>query len=93
MLGMCRQWKVSRFHTFQLRLTTAFRGQLPFLGCHLFPQNFEILLHPGIRRVLVKSFRKPAVSSGQIAVDAMAGGVHGSHERKRTSIGVTGGYF
>ena len=50
--------------------------QLPLFRRHLFPQHFQISLHPRISRVPMQRLGKPAIGGGKIAAHAVPGRVH-----------------
>jgi len=56
------------------------QGELFFAGRHLLPDEFQILGDFGVIGIAMKCTGEPAISGGQIAGSAVAGGVHGSEQ-------------
>jgi hypothetical protein len=64
------------FRSKALNLPRVPQSQLPLLGSHLIPQNFQILLNPRVGGILAQRSREPAISRGKIARGAVPGRVH-----------------
>src|SRR5439155_20443605 len=60
---------------------------LPFVGSHLFPQDFQIALYPGICWVFMKGSREPFIRRRQITAGAVPSGIHCAQEGKCLGVG------
>src|SRR5207247_9357382 len=60
---------------------------LPFVGSHLFPQDFQIALYPGICWVLMTGSGEPFVRRRQIKAGAVPSGIHRAQDGTCLAVG------